>query len=221
MTLFTINPHSTPLLNPIGILIALLFIASIAAVLGWMLRVPKETEQTVTASKAIRSMHKMTRILVPLLHGNETTDRAVALAAQMTRHRNGNVEVLAVLEVPHMLPLDARVEMDEKRASAYLERAESVAAHSSIKVIKRILKARSAGAAIVREAEEKAVDLIIIANTPQKIRGTISQIDPTVEYVMKNAPCEVLVLSQVRTSETTQHKVHENIPIPAPAAQSL
>lgn len=215
MALLIINPLSTPLLNPFGILVALLFIVSIAAVLGWMLRVPKETEQTVTASKAVRSMSKMTRILVPLLHGNETTDRAVALAAQMTRHRSGNVEVLAVLEVPHMLPLDARVEMDEKRASAYLERAESVAAHSSIKVIKRILKARSAGAAIVREAEEKAVDLIIIANNPQKVRGTIQQIDPTVEYVMKNAPCEVLVLSQVHMSDAMQQKVSEQIPVPA------
>jgi nucleotide-binding universal stress UspA family protein len=215
MILLTVNPFSTPLLNPVGIVIALVFIAAIISVLGWMLRVPKETEQTITVSKAIRSMNKMTRILVPLLHGNETTDRAVALAAQMTRHRNGNVEVLAVLEVPHMLPLDARVEMDEKRACDYLARAESVAAHSSTKVIKRILKARSAGTAIVREAEEKAVDLIIIANSPQKVRGTVQQIDPTVEYVMKNAPCEVLVLSQLHANEPSSQRAVEQAAIPA------
>jgi nucleotide-binding universal stress UspA family protein len=219
MILSTVNPYSTPLLTPVGIIIALVFIASILSVLGWMLRVPKETEQTVTASKAVRSMNKMTRILVPLLHGNETTDRAVALAAQMARHRNGNVEVLAVLEVPHMLPLDARVEMDEKRACANLERAESVAALSSTKVIKRILKARSAGTAIVREAEEKAADLIIIANSPQKIRGTIQQIDPTVEYVMKNAPCEVLVISQIHSAEIPQPRANGHLPVPVPANQ--
>jgi nucleotide-binding universal stress UspA family protein len=190
----------TPLLNPVGILIALVFITSIVSVLGWMLRLPKETEETRTATRAVRSVNKLTRILVPVLHKNEVTDRTVALAVQMAQHRNGNVEALAVLEVSFMLPLDARVEEDEQCALALLDRAESVAIHtrSSSKVIKRLLKARNAGAAIVREAEEKVVDLIIIANVPVRVRGSMQQIDPTVEYVLKNAPCEVMVLSQLQ-----------------------
>lgn len=190
----------TPLLNPVGIVIALVFITSIVSVLGWMLRLPKETEETRTATRAVRSVNKLTRILVPTLHKNEVTDRTVALAVQMAQHRNGNVEALAVLEVPLMLPLDARVGEDEQRALALLDRAESVAVHtrSSSKVIKRLLKARSAGTAIVREAEEKVVDLIIIANVPVRVRGSMQQIDPTVEYVMKNAPCEVMILSQLQ-----------------------
>ncbi|HVB60844.1 MAG TPA: universal stress protein [Ktedonobacteraceae bacterium] len=190
----------TPLFNPVGILIGIVFIASILSVLGWMLRLPKETEEARSATRAVRSVNKLTRILVPVLHKNEVTDRTVALAVQMAQHRNGNVEALAALEVPLMLPLDAKVEDDEQCALALLDRAESVAAHthSSSKVIKRLLKARSAGAAIVREAEEKGVDLIIIANVPVRVRGSMQQIDPTVEYVLKNAPCEVMVLSQLQ-----------------------
>ena len=195
----SINPL---LLNPIGIVIAIFFLISIVGVLGWMLRLPKETERMHTATKAVRSVNKLTRILVPLLKKNETTNRTVALAAQMARHRNGTVEVLAVLEVPFMLPLDARVDEDEKQALELLDCAESVARQSATKVKKRILKARNAGAAIVREAEEKAVDLIIIANTPVRVRGNMQQIDPVVEYVMRNAPCEVLVLSHVYTSDS-------------------
>lgn len=194
----TINPL---LLNPAGITIAIFFLASITIVLGWMLRLPKETERMQTATKAVRSVNKLTRILVPLLKKNETTDRTVALAAQMARHRNGNVEVLAVLEVPFTLPLDARVEEDERHALELLDCAESVAMQSATKLKKRILKARNAGAAIVREAEEKAVDLIIIANTPVRVRGNVQQIDPVAEYVMRNAPCEVLVLSHVYTRD--------------------
>lgn len=194
----TIDPL---LLNPVGIIVAILFLTSIVGVLGWMLRLPKETEHTYTATKAVRSVNKLTRILVPLLDKNETTNRVVALAAQMVRHRNGSVEVLAVLEVPFMLPLDARVEDDEKTALEALSCAESVAMQSATKVSKRILKARHAGAAIVREAEEKAVDLIIIANTPVRVRGNVQQINPVVEYVMRNAPCEVLVLSHIHTSD--------------------
>src|SRR5579859_2181741 len=201
MLIFAANTINPLLLTPIGAVIAILFLASIVGVLGWMLRLPKETERTRRATRAVRSVNKLTRILVPLLNKNETTDRVVALATQMVRHRNGNVEVLAVLEVPFMLPLDARVEEDEKAALEALDRAESVAMQSATRVKKRILKARNAGAAIVREAEEKAVDLIIMANTPVRVRGNMQQIDPAVDYVMRNAPCEVLVLSHVHTSD--------------------
>ena len=183
-----------------GVVIAILFLSSIVGVLGWMLRLPKETEETRKVTKAVRSVNKLSHILVPLLSRNEATDRIVALAAQMARQRNGNVEMLAVIEVPFTLPLNARVEQDEKRALEVLDHAESVAMRIAVKIHKRILKARTAGLAIVREAEEQAVDLILIANTPIRVRGNVQQIDPTVEYVMRNAPCEVLVLSQGQTS---------------------
>ena len=183
-----------------GVVIAILFLSSIVGVLGWMLRLPKETEETRKVTKAVRSVNKLSHILVPLLSRNEATDRIVALAAQMARQRNGHVELLAVIEVPFTLPLNARVEQDEKRALEVLDHAESVAMRIAVKIHKRILKARTAGLAIVREAEEQAVDLILIANTPVRVRGNVQQIDPTVEYVMRNAPCEVLVLSQGQTS---------------------
>jgi nucleotide-binding universal stress UspA family protein len=189
----TTNPLQ---ITVVGVLIAIVFLISIVGVLSWMLRLPKETEQTRTVTKAMRSVNKLSYILVPLLRMNEATDRIVALAAQMARQRNGNVEALAVIEVPFTLPLNAYVEQDEKLAFEALNRAESVATRVAVRINKRILKARSAGLAIVREAEEKGIDLILIANAPVRVRGNIQQIDPTVEYVMRNAPCEVLVLSQ-------------------------
>jgi nucleotide-binding universal stress UspA family protein len=180
----------------IGTVIAIVFLASIVGVLGWMLRLPKESERSRTATRAVRSVSRMTHILVPLLSKSEATDRIVALAAQMVRSRNGSVELLAVIEVPFTLPLNARVEEDEKRALELLDRAESVARQCVAPLNKHILKARNAGSAIVREAELQAVDLILLANTPVRVRGNVQQINPAVDYVMKNAPCEVLVLSQ-------------------------
>jgi nucleotide-binding universal stress UspA family protein len=189
----------------IGIVIAIVFLTSIIGVLGWMLRLPKETERTRTVTSAVRSVHRLSRILVPLLSRSEATYRVVALAAQMVQSRGGNVELLAIIEVPFTLPLNARVEEDEKRALELLDRAESVAKRSvtgmnKIGVNKHILKARDAGSAVVREAELQATDLILMANTPVRIRGNVQQINPAVEYIMKNAPCEVLVLSQGRIS---------------------
>lgn len=193
----TTNPLN---ITAIGVIIAIVFLISIVGVLGWMLRLPKDTERTRTATKAVRSVNKITRILVPLLRRSEATDRIVALAAQMARQRNGHVDILAVIEVPFTLPLNAHVEEDEKLALEALDRAQSVATQCGTRngttVSKRILKARNAGAAIVREAEDSAVDLILMANSPVRVRGNVQHVDPTVEYVMKNAPCEVLVLSQ-------------------------
>jgi universal stress protein family protein len=179
-----------------GVVIAILFLASIVGVLGWMFRLPKETERTRTVARATRSVNKLTHILVPLLSKCDATDRIVALAAQMVRSRNGNVELLAVLEVPFTLPLDAKVEEDEKDALEILDCAESVAKQCVTAVNKRIVKARNAGPAIVREAEMRCADLILMANTTVRVRGNVQQIHPAVDYVMKNAPCEVLVLSQ-------------------------
>src|SRR5215469_1720956 len=191
-------------ITAIGVLIAILFLASIVGVRGWMLRLPKETEQRRIATKAVRSVNKLGNILVPLLGRNEATDRIVALAAQMARQRNGRVEFLAVIQVPFTLPLNAHVEQDGKVALEALECAESVAAQcggrNGVQISKRILKARDIGAAVVHEAEEQLVDLVLLANTPVRVRGSMQQIDPAIEYVMRNAPCEVLVLSQGRTS---------------------
>jgi len=194
-----INPLQITL---VGVVIALLFLTSIVGVLSWMLRLPKETEHVRTATKAVRSVNKLSHILVPLLSRSEATDRIIALGAQMTRQRNGIIEVLAIIEVPFTLPLNAQVEEEEKLAFEALDRAESVAARIGVKVTKRILKARNAGLAIVRESEDQTIDLILIANAPVRVRGSLQQIDPTVEYVMKNAPCEVLVLSQGSMDET-------------------
>src|SRR5260370_139569 len=111
----------------VGTVIAVVFLASIVGVLGWMLRLPKETERTRTVTRAVRSVNRLTRILVPLLSKSEATDRIVALAAQMVHSRGGNEELLAVIEVAFTLPVHARVEEDETRALELLDRAESVA----------------------------------------------------------------------------------------------
>src|ERR1051326_8671908 len=104
--------------SPIGVLIAIVFIISIMSVLGWMLRLPKETESTLTATHAVRSVNNLRRILVPVLNINDVTDRIVALAAQMAQYRDGHIELLAVIEVPFMLPLNAYVEGDHRWALA-------------------------------------------------------------------------------------------------------
>ena len=94
-----------------------------------MLRLPKETESTRTAAQAVRSVNNLRRILVPLLNASSVTDRIVALAAQMAQYRDGHIELLAVIEVPFMLPLNAYVEEDQRLARALLDRADKLQPH--------------------------------------------------------------------------------------------
>ena len=54
--------------------------------------------------------------------------------------------------------------------------------------------ARSIGQAIVEQAEELGVDLIVVGSSPRWRRQS-RFFSPTVEYVLKKAPCEVLVVA--------------------------
>jgi nucleotide-binding universal stress UspA family protein len=192
------------LITPLGVIIAVVFLALIVGILGWMLHLPQETERTREVTRVVRTMKKQARLLVPLLSTGESNDRIVALATQIAHYRSGEVELLAVIEVPFTLPLDAQVEHDERVARSKLDQGAQVVEQTlggnknGTRVRKRLLKARRTGVALVHEAEEQGADWILIANQPG--RGASQQIDPAVEYVMKHAPCEVLVFSQARAA---------------------
>jgi nucleotide-binding universal stress UspA family protein len=57
-----------------------------------------------------------------------------------------------------------------------------------------ILRARSIGDAIVREAERTGADLIVLGSAPRWRRQS-RFFSPTVDYVLKKAPTEVLIVA--------------------------
>ena len=56
------------------------------------------------------------------------------------------------------------------------------------------VRARSIGEAIVKEAERKGADLIVLGSAPRWRRQS-RFFSPTVEYVLRKAPCEVFVVA--------------------------
>jgi nucleotide-binding universal stress UspA family protein len=68
-------------------------------------------------------------------------------------------------------------------------------------VLPRLIRARSAGPAIVREAERRAVEIIVIG-APRKdlTRSKRAVFGRTVDYVLKNAPCRVLVTASTEAA---------------------
>ena len=56
------------------------------------------------------------------------------------------------------------------------------------------VRARAIGAAIVEEAAARGVDLIVLGSAPRWRRQS-RFFSPTVDFVLRRAPCEVLIVA--------------------------
>ena len=87
-----------------------------------------------------------------------------------------------------------------RHSDAYHDFAQSVnvfellGADYGVAVHGETVRARSIGEAIVKEAERSGVDLIVLGSAPRWRRQS-RFFSPTVEYVLRKAPCEVLVVA--------------------------
>jgi APA family basic amino acid/polyamine antiporter len=136
---------------------------------------------------------EFSRILVPMKLG-EIGEEMVATAVKLAQERGASVEALHVIRVPLELPLDAELIDEEERAEASLAEAKLLGADHGVTVEGRTVRARSIGQAIVQEAEEQGVDLIVLGSSPRWRRQS-RFFSPTVDYVLKKAPSEVLIVA--------------------------
>jgi nucleotide-binding universal stress UspA family protein len=91
-------------------------------------------------------------------------------------------------------PLDDEIPEEEEQAAASLAEARLLGSDHGVEVKTKTVRARSIGQAIVEQAKELGVDLIVLGSAP-KWRRQSRFFSPTVEYVLKKAPCEVLVVA--------------------------
>jgi basic amino acid/polyamine antiporter, APA family len=96
--------------------------------------------------------------------------------------------------VPLELPLDAELVDQEEQAAASLAEAALLGDEHGVEVRAEAVKARSIGHAIVDEAAKRGVDLIVVGSSPRWRRQS-RFFSPTVDYVLRNAHCEVLVVA--------------------------
>jgi basic amino acid/polyamine antiporter, APA family len=132
-------------------------------------------------------------ILVPMKLG-QIGEEMVATAVKLAQEHGARVEALHVIKVPLDLPLDAPMEGEEARAAESIEEARALGADHDVEVRGSIVRARAIGDAIVREAERTGADLIVLGSAPRWRRQS-RFFSPTVDYVLKKAPCEVLIVA--------------------------
>ncbi len=115
---------------------------------------------------------------------------AVALACSIARRNKGKVYAVHVIEVKRSLPLDADLTAEASSGEDVLTRAERVAADADFRLEGELLQAREAGHAIVDEAMERNVDLILMGAEHKAPLGEY-QMGRLTQYVLKAAPCNV------------------------------
>jgi len=134
---------------------------------------------------------KPSRILVAT-NGHSSDEEAIRLACDIARKSKAEVYVVYIIEVNRNLPLDAVVESDIEKAEEILTRAEDIAAESEYEIETDLVQARDAGAAIVDEARERNVDVILMGLNYKKRFGVFN-LGQAIPHVLEEAPCRVLL----------------------------
>jgi nucleotide-binding universal stress UspA family protein len=136
------------------------------------------------------------RLVVPV-GGIPADERALALVPRIVSSRAVSVTLLYVVEVAQSMPLDAELPAEVARGDAALVQAETIArkalGNKGVSIQTELLQARSVGAAIVDEAAELNADAIVLSSAVRRKHGRPT-LGETVNYVLLNAPCEVILM---------------------------
>ena len=135
---------------------------------------------------------------MPIVSGPESQE-AIDLAARLAAERGATIVALRVIVVPIDLPLDAELPEQEAEADRLLDEARATG-----RALRRAddraprPRSRSAGRAIVEEAERRQAEIVVLGaprgRPPRRSSAT------TVDYVLKNAPCRVMVAAGTKAA---------------------
>lgn len=134
------------------------------------------------------------KVLVPMKLG-DIGEEMVATAIALAKERGSTVEAVFVVRVPRVFPLEGALpEGVRRRAEESLAEARTLGEENDVEIVTRTIVARSIGHAIVEEARAGGADLIVLGSSPRWRRQS-RFFSPTVDHILRHAPCEVLVVA--------------------------
>lgn len=143
---------------------------------------------------------KVKRLLLPI-KGSPGDEDMVRFACELTRSGHGSIYALYVIEVPRDQALDAELPEQTQQAEEILRWVEETAKEYKGVVSASLLQARDSGPAIVEEAVERDVDLLLMGTVYKRKYGSFS-LGATLPYVLQHAPCQVLALRRPMSDGT-------------------
>ncbi len=131
------------------------------------------------------------KILVPVV-GSEADVEAIRLAIRLAKKEKGKIWSVYVVTIKRALPLDAEIRPEIDKAESILDHMEILAEEEDYEVETDVLQARDVGPAIIDEAVEREVDIILMGVKYKRRFGQFS-LGSVVPYVLKNSPCPVIL----------------------------
>jgi APA family basic amino acid/polyamine antiporter len=162
----------------------------------WLVRRQYKTgllEQIVPSDEQQLPELGFKKILVPMKMG-DIGEEMMATAVRIAQDKQASVIALNVIEVPLAREIGKALPAEERRATEALAEAQALAEENEVPVQSLTVHARSIGAAVVEQARELGADLIVLGSGPSWRRQS-RFFSPTVEYVLRKAPCEVMIVS--------------------------
>lgn len=141
------------------------------------------------------------KILVPVV-GTKADEEAIKLACQLARKNKAKIWAVYVITIKRSLPLHAEIEAEIRTSEDILDRMEIIAEEEDYEVETDLIQARDAGPAVVDEAVEREVDLILMGVAYKRRFGQFS-LGNVVPYILKSAPCRVILYHQPSSESET------------------
>lgn len=151
------------------------------------------------------------RFLVPIA-GDDLDEMLIKHVNKIAQKKYSDITMIYVVEVDQTLPLDADLPDKTEQGEKVLLHAQRAVSHGldvkTCNIQTDLLQARLAGPAIVDEAVLKDVDAIVMgANVTKRLgKRTVGE---TVDYVLRNAPCEVLIL-RAPMADNLKHELEQD-----------
>jgi nucleotide-binding universal stress UspA family protein len=146
------------------------------------------------------------RLLLPI-KGQRVDQDTLRFASSLVRHEHGSICLLYVIEVPRQYPVDAELPSEVSKCENILRSAEEFLKSNKIKVDTEMLQARDAGPAIVREAQERDADAVLLGLTYKRRHDSLT-LGGVAPYIIEHSLCPVLVYREAKPKEVA-HKARE------------
>lgn len=183
------TPTVTPTFNPIGVFLAIIFVASMGLLFFWMFRVPPQVPREVAVVR--RSVAAMQRIMVPV-SGRIASERAVELACRLGAAQKAEIILAYIVEVPFTLSLGTLMPAEEAKGEEALRTARFIVEQHGLPVKTKIVPHRYAWGGILHLAREEMVDAIVM-NVGTGRPGQADGMGRTAQEVLRRAECEVIL----------------------------
>lgn len=185
MTVQTVEPHI------VGVVIALLVLASISATLYWMLH-PPSTRADRAAAVAEADIQDIIGSIMIVFSEEIHSEHMMALAVRLARREKAELLAAYIIEVPHTLPVNAEMAVEHRAALDVLATAEAIARQSSIEIKTEVVNARQVSQGALELAKRIQAHLIIVgAYREGKYAG--APLARAIEVIASSASCDVLI----------------------------